>query len=49
MVQNGKLAAGFSARKSLKTLKVSKVIGDREYRDKMRKEMNEFGFAVSFN
>ncbi len=49
MVQKGKLAAGFSARKSLKTLKVSKVIGDREYRDKMKKEMNEFGFAVSFN
>ena len=49
MVKDGKLAAGFSARKSLKTLKVSKVIGDREYRDKMRKEMNEFGFAVSFN
>ena len=48
-VQGGKIVAGFSARKSLKTLKVSKVIGDRGYRDKMKKEMNEFGFAVSFS
>ena len=46
--QEGKIVAGFSARKSLKTLKVSKVIGDRSYRDRMRKEMNEFGFAISF-
>ncbi len=47
-VKNGAIVAGFSAKKNLKTLKVSKVIGDRNYRDKMRKEMNEFGYAVSF-
>lgn len=47
-VRNGSIVAGFSARKSLKTLKVSKVIGDRNYRDKMKREMNEFGYAVSF-
>ena len=47
-VKNGSIVAGFSARKSLKTLKVSKVIGDRTYRDRMKKEMNEFGYAVSF-
>lgn len=47
-VKNGSIVAGFSARKSLKTLKVSKVIGDRSYRDRMKREMNEFGYAVSF-
>lgn len=49
LVHNGRIAAGFSAKKNLKTLKVSKVIGDRGFRDKMKKEMNEFGFAVSFS
>ncbi len=47
-VKKGAIVAGFSARKSLKTLKVSKIIGDRSYRDKMKREMNEFGYAVSF-
>ncbi|MDA8144143.1 MAG: ATP-dependent helicase [Thermoplasmatales archaeon] len=47
-VEEGKIAAGFSARKSLKTLKVSKILGDRNYRERLRKEMNDFGFAVSF-
>lgn len=48
LVDSGKIVAAFAAKKSQRSLRVTKIVGDRSYRDRMKREMNELGFAVSF-
>ncbi|HLH86102.1 MAG TPA: ATP-dependent helicase [Thermoplasmataceae archaeon] len=48
LVDNSEIAAAFSARKTLRVLKIGKIIGNKEYRDVIKRELNEFGYAVSF-
>ena len=49
LVENGTIVSGFSARKSERVLRVTKIVGDRSYRDRMKRELNELGFAVSYS
>ncbi|MEM0157271.1 MAG: hypothetical protein QXN26_04310, partial [Thermoplasmataceae archaeon] len=49
LVEDGSIVSGFSARKSDRILRVTKIVGDRAYRDRMKKELNELGFAVSYS
>ncbi len=49
MVENGKIVSGFSARKSARSITMTKIVGDRSYREKMKRELNELGFAVSYS
>ncbi|EQB67821.1 MAG: ATP-dependent helicase, partial [Thermoplasmatales archaeon A-plasma] len=49
LVENGNIVSGFSARKSDRILRVTKIVGDRSYRDRMKRDLNELGFAVSYS
>jgi hypothetical protein len=49
LVENGAIVSGFSARKSDRVLRVTKIVGDRSYRDRMKRELNELGFAISYS
>ncbi|WP_393972091.1 ATP-dependent helicase [Oxyplasma meridianum] len=44
----GGIKAAFSVKKTGRSLTVGKIIGDRSYRDEIKKEFNNLGYAVSF-
>ena len=43
------IVTAFSGKKSLRSIEVTKIFGEKKYRDLVKKEMNEVGYAVSFN
>jgi len=44
----GEIKTAFSVKKTARSLSVGKIIGDRSYRDQIKKEFNNLGYAVSF-
>ncbi len=46
---DGELKIAFSGRKKGRLIDVRKIVGDRTYRDQIKKEMNLLGHAVTFN
>lgn len=44
-----RIVTAFSGKKSLRSVEVTKIFGDKKFRDLLKKEMNEVGYAVSFN
>lgn len=49
IIEDGKIACAFNVRKSGRSIVVGKILGDRTYRQKIKKELNLLGFAVYFS
>lgn len=45
---SGDFVSAFTGRKRGKIIEVTKIIGDKKYRETIRKEMNRMGFALTF-
>ncbi len=45
----GSIKTAFSVRKTARSLTLGKIIGDRSFRDQIKKEFNNLGYAVSFS
>ena len=45
----GEIRTAFSVKKTARNLVVGKIIGDRSYRDQVKKEFNSLGYAVTFS
>jgi len=49
LLTDGELKIAFSGRKKGRLIDIRKIIGDRSYRDQIKKEMNILGHAVTFS
>jgi hypothetical protein len=45
---SGEFVSAFTGKKRGKIIEVTKIIGDKRYRETIRKEMNRMGFALTF-
>lgn len=47
-IKNGEIITALQTRKNQYTLRVTRIFGEKKYRESAKKELNEFGYAVIF-